>query len=196
MHHVFRAVARSFVFAALATVCFSSEAAQAKLPRLRIAGVVRDRDKKFTGTDYDNAEQHLVFRIKVANEDFQDHVGLKLKFIVIGECFHHEHKNGTLFTVLRSYELPFDIPKSGTAELVTPAYVTGFDTTDAKWGARYYAHAIVVRDKDGTVCLQDSSKASWIKDYPTVEGLEPKKVWDKNFKPVEVDIFYRDKDPA
>lgn len=169
--------------------------AEAKPPRLKIAGVVRDRDRKFTGTDYDNAEQHLVFKIKVTNEDFQDHAGLTLKFILIGECFHREHKNGTLFAVLRTYELPFDIPKSGTAELVTPAYLSGFDPTDAKWGARYYAHAILVRDKQGSVCLQDTNKGSWIKDFSKVEGLEPKKAWDKDFKPVEVDILFQDKDP-
>ncbi len=160
--------------------------------RVKVMGVQRGRDKeKQPGGDSDDKIQHLGCVIKLKNESLEPVAGLQIEFTTFGECFLANVKNGELFAVLRRDKMTVDLGKVELKEVETPEFTSAYDTDHAKFGARYFAYLLVIRDSAGRLVLVDSDKSAWADKREALAGFVEKQVFTKKLEPSDAEVEFK-----
>ena len=77
----------------------------------------------------------------------------------------------------------FSLPARGTHEFSTEEAVTRYDTTGARFGAKYEGWVLVVRDKSDKIIMTKASPPSWLPVADKLNTLTVKSSYGHDLKP-------------
>ena len=149
--------------------------------RVRIEAV-RDKKTRIQGGDFDDKTDRISFTIKLMNTDtraaFEDCHG---EFYVFAQSI----LNRKAFQLLGAEKFQFSLPPRGSHSFASAEVVTRWDSTDARFGAKYDAWVLVVRDATGKVICKKSSSPTWLPVADRMKTLSANSFYDRNLQPVK-----------
>ena len=144
---------------------------------------VRSKKTRIEGGDFDDKVDRIIFTIKFTNTDtktaFPDCKG---EFYVLAQNI----VNRKAHQLLGVEKLSISLPVRGTQEATTAEMTTSFDTTGARFGAKYEGWVLVVRDSTGKVVMKKATTPSWLPVAEKLGTVTVKSYFDQNLKKVEV----------
>jgi hypothetical protein len=161
--------------------------------KIVLLGVKRDRDRKHMREgDPDDQTQNLAFEIKFENPSLEPVAGLQLEFTVVGECFVYDWKGDDLYAVLKREKLPLDLAGGEVRVVGTTPFEVSYDTTDAKFGARYFLYFLEVRDAKGRLVMIDTDKSAWLDKKKDIDAMKLRRAFNKKVETQDVKLVFRD----
>jgi hypothetical protein len=178
------AFAAGSLFAPLADLCAQSAPTAPRVSfeqRVRIEAV-RDKKTRVQGGDLDDKTDSISFTIKLMNNDtraaFENCHG---EFYVFAQSI----LNRKAFQLLGAEKFGFSLPPRGSHSFTSAEVVTRWDSTDARFGAKYDAWVLVVRDATDKVICKKSSSPTWLSVADRMKTLSANGFYDRNLQPVK-----------
>jgi len=165
-------------------ICAKTQAqAPAPLPgfeqRVRVE-VLRDKKTRIKGGDADDKTDQISFTVKLTNTDTRATFdSCKGEFYVFAESI----LNRKAFKLLGADNFEFALPPRGTHSFTSKETTTLWDRTDARFGAKYDAWVLVVRDAAGKVILKKSSAPTWLPVAEQMNTLNENSFYGRDLKP-------------
>jgi hypothetical protein len=139
----------------------------------------RKRSLRTAGGDFDDKRDQITFNVKLTNNDGkQTFERCKAEFYVFGQSIV-DRRAYKLFGVDHS---EFSLAPRGAHEFTTVEVVSQYDTTGARFGARYDGWVIVVRNEKGEVIMKKGSTPTWLPVAEKLGTLRPGAFYDKTLK--------------
>ena len=149
---------------------------------------LRRRSNKIAGGDWDDKTDRIAFAVKFANLDtvsgFSD---CKAEFYI----FAQHILNPKAFLLLLKENFSFSLPALGTHQFSTGEAVTKYDTTGARFGAKYEGWVLVVRDKSDKILMTKASPPSWLPVADKLKTLTVDSSYGHDLKPMNSSVRYR-----
>ncbi|HEX8296114.1 MAG TPA: hypothetical protein VF593_07420 [Chthoniobacteraceae bacterium] len=143
--------------------------------------VARSRTNRVGGGDFDDKTDRISFVVKLVNSDtkasFQGH---KAEFYVWAQSI----VNPKAFLLLTADQSAVSLLPRGTHEFTSKEGTTMYDTTGARFGAKYDGWVLVVRDSEGKVVLKKASQASWLPAADKLNTTKEKLYYNRELKPL------------
>lgn len=142
---------------------------------------IRSKKTRIEGGDFDDKIDRIVFNLKFTNTDTQTaFLDCKADFYVLAQNI----VNRRAYQLLGAEKLSISLPARATQEIATAEVTTAFDTTGARFGAKYDGWVLVVYDSTGKVIMKKATNPSWLQVAEKMGTLEVKSFFDQNLKKV------------
>ena len=182
------------IAALVATLCQPDQkltAQPANTPPTLDCQVLRKKNKKTEGGDYDDQTERITMEILVKNTELRAYQGFAAELIVIGEVLDDEIKDRTVFIVLHKQTIKFDLDASEEKRLNSATILSRFDESDAaRFGARYYGFVFFLKDKNGNVLETKTNNPALFKDPEAIAKMNDRQMFNRNFgEPKKASIY-------
>jgi hypothetical protein len=184
---------RHFLLAGLASLFVAAlPESQAQLPssfstfdqRVQVEAI-RARRLRTEGGDFDDKMDRITFNVKLTNSDtkatFND---CKAEFYVFAESI----LNRKAYLLLGVDRSSFSLPPRAVHEFPTQEVATQWDTTGARFGAKYDGWVLVVRDSTDKVIMKKASNPGWLPVADKLNTLKPKLYYGRDLRPITVGV--------
>lgn len=145
----------------------------------------RSKKTRVQGGDFDDKTDRISFKLKFTNTDtkasFQD---LQGEFYIFAESITMKKA----YQVLGVEKFDLSLAPRASQEVTTAEVFTKFDTTDARFGAKYESWALVVRDSTGAVVMKKASLARWLGVAEKLKDLTPKRYYSADLKAIDISL--------
>ena len=149
--------------------------------RVRVE-VLRDKKTRIQGGDFDDKTDRISFTLKLLNTDTRAAFeGCQGEFYVFAQSI----LNRKAYQLLGSERFEFSLPPRGTHSFTSSEVVTRWDSTDARFGAKYDAWVLVVRDKEDKVICKKSSSPGWLPVAERMNSLSANAFYDRTLNPIK-----------
>ncbi|MDQ3621332.1 MAG: hypothetical protein M3463_02435 [Verrucomicrobiota bacterium] len=147
------------------------------------ADVARKKRTRTEGGDFDDKLDRIVFTVKLTNTETKvAFEACKGEFYVFAQSV----VNPRAFQLIGSERFSFALPPRATHEFETPEWITRWDTTGARFGAKYDSWVLVIRDTTGKVILKKSSSPPWLPVADKMNELPVNSFYNRELKTVQM----------
>jgi hypothetical protein len=138
--------------------------------------VVRMRQSRVEGGDFDDKKDRIKLKVTLANADTAATVDrFKGEIYVLGESI----LDRSALKLLGAQSFEFTLPPRASKETITDEVTTAFDTTGARFGFRYDGWVVRLLDSTGAVALVKSSSPSLAKSAENISGFKVGQCYDR-----------------
>ncbi len=145
---------------------------------------VRKRINRIKGGDWDDKLDRISFDVKFTNGDptlsFEN---CKAQLFIFAQSV----MDRKAYQLLGSDTASFSLPPRGTFTFETKEVSTRYDTTNAKFGAKYDSYILLVHDSAGKLLLKKSSNPQWLPNAEKIAGLKINSFYDFALAEVKVE---------
>lgn len=149
--------------------------------------VLVSKQRKMSGTDYDNKMQNLDVTLKVTNRTARETFSaLRAKVYLIGESASKDKH----YRLLHVHEESFDLGAREDKKIAAGALRLEYDDNEAaRFGYKYEGYVVVLRDSDGKLIAVKSPKSLFSANLEELAKMRKGTAFDKKFKPVAAPMF-------
>jgi hypothetical protein len=141
----------------------------------------RNKKTRIQGGDWDDKTDQISFIVKLTNTDtriaFND---CKAEFYIFGQSVIDRKA----YQLLGSERFGFSLAPRAIHTFSTQEATTRWDSTVARFGAKYDGWALIVRDSADQVICKKSTNAQWMAVADKLKTLAVGKFYDRTLKPM------------
>jgi hypothetical protein len=136
----------------------------------------RKRSLRTAGGDFDDKRDQLTFSVKLTNNDAkQSFAHCKAAFYVFAQSIVDRRA----YKLLGVDKVDFSLAPRGVHAFSTKEVVSQYDTTGARFGARYDGWMLVVRDDMDNIVMKKGSTPTWMPVADRLHTVTVGKFYDK-----------------
>jgi hypothetical protein len=136
---------------------------------------------RIQGWDWDDKTDQLSFTVKLTNTDtrtaFND---CRAEFYIFAQSVVDRNA----YRLVGSEQFDFSLPPRAVHRFSTQEVITRWDSTVARFGAKYDGWALIVRDSAQQVICKKATNAQWIAVADKLNTLAGGKFYDRTLKPL------------
>lgn len=136
----------------------------------------RQKRSRVEGGDWDDRMERIELKVRLTNTDPRKNA-TKLKGEIYIFAQSIVDRSAMKLLALEGFEI--QLPPRATHELITKEVTTQYDTTDARFGFKYDAWFIRVRDSSGKEVLVKSNSPTMVKNAAKIANLQAGRSYDR-----------------